>query len=215
MKKAIVLLVILTISNLYSQNYTYEDKTMTGIFDVKDKSQSELFSLINKWISINYNSSKDVIQLNDKESGTIIIKGVNETKYKNATKELYPNNKYVIDYFSIKLNHLLEINIKEEKYRVIYSITDIVSESSFADAYNYLALPIITFKEIKQPDIDYYNLAINDMWKSALIGKKKRASITSSTRPNFEELNSSLKSNVKNIMVSIQNSVIESKKDNW
>ena len=78
-----------------------------------------------------------------------------------------------------------------------------------------MALPIITFKEIKQPDIDYYNLAINDMWKSALIGKKKRASITSSTRPNFEELNSSLKSNVKNIMVSIQNSVIESKKDNW
>ena len=77
MKKAIILFMILIVNSVYSQDYTYEDKTMTGVFEAKDKSQSELFSLINKWISINYNSSKDVIQLNDKESGTIIIKGVN------------------------------------------------------------------------------------------------------------------------------------------
>ena len=56
MKKAIILFMILIVNSVYSQDYTYEDKTMTGVFEVKGKSQSELFSLINKWISINYNS---------------------------------------------------------------------------------------------------------------------------------------------------------------
>ena len=83
------MLFITTIAN--SQEYKLEGKTITGTFDIKDKTKSEIFASINKWISINYNSAKSVIQMNDLESGTIIIKGINEVKYKNPQKVLYPN----------------------------------------------------------------------------------------------------------------------------
>jgi hypothetical protein len=49
----------------YAQEFKAEGKTLTGIFEAEGKNKSELFSLINKWISINYNSSKNVIKMYD------------------------------------------------------------------------------------------------------------------------------------------------------
>ena len=98
---------ITTITN--AQEYKLEDKTITGVFEVKEKSKAEIFASINKWVSINYNSAKNVVQMNDLESGTIIIKGINEVTYKNSMKELYPNKKYVEEYAKTKFNHLIEI----------------------------------------------------------------------------------------------------------
>ena len=57
---------ILTINQSVSQEYQLEEKTITGIFDTPDKTKSEIFSSINKWISLNYNSAQNVVQLNDR-----------------------------------------------------------------------------------------------------------------------------------------------------
>ena len=75
MRKFILLILfITTITN--AQEYKLEEKTVTGIFEIKEKTKAEIFASINKWVSINYNSAKNVVQMNDLESGTIIIKGI-------------------------------------------------------------------------------------------------------------------------------------------
>lgn len=91
MKKIIFLITLFLCQIITSQEFELGEKSITGIFDVKGKSKSEIFSSINRWISLNYNSSKDIIQLNDKESGTIIVKGINISTFENARRKFYKN----------------------------------------------------------------------------------------------------------------------------
>ena len=95
MKKTLMVYLLFLPIFTKAQEYKLEKKTVTGIFEVKEIKKAEIFVAINKWVSINYNSAKNVVQMNDLESGTIIIKGINEVSYKNSMKELYPNNKYI------------------------------------------------------------------------------------------------------------------------
>ena len=196
----------------YAQEYELDEKTVTGIFEMEGKNKSAIFSAINKWISINYNSAKNVIQMNEKESGTIIIKGINEVVYKNTWKFLYPKNKYITEYSTTKFNHLIEINIKDNRYRVIYKITDIASEEA---EFNDMFFKCISFNRINEKYIDEYNEVIDGNLKKGMIGKKKRENFKSLTKPMFEELNSSILFDIKLTMKSIEQSVTSKNKDDW
>lgn len=211
MRKIILLILfITTITN--AQEYKLEDKTITGIFEIKEKTKAEIFASINKWVSINYNSAKNVVQMNDLESGTIIIKGINETIYKNSIKELYPNNKFVQEYTKTKFNHLIEINIKDNKFRIIYKITDIASEDG---GYNTLTFNCISFSEVNENAITEYNAKMDGLLKQGLIGKEKREKFKSLTKPMFEGLNNNLINDIKVTMQSIEKSISETTKDKW
>jgi hypothetical protein len=194
---------------LCAQEFKTEEKSITGTFDAKGKTKSELFSSINKWISINYNSAKNVIQMNELESGTIIVKGINEVQYKNTAKQLYPNNKYIPETATLNFNHLIEINIKDNKYRVIYKIININSEG-----YNNLFFNCINLDTIDDSVIQLYNLDIETSLKKGLIGKEKRETYLSLSKPMFQEINASLMDNIKLTMLSIDKSV-SIPNDNW
>lgn len=204
------MLFITTIVN--AQEYKLEEKTVTGIFELKNKTKSDIFSSINKWVSLNYNSAKNVVQLNDLESGTIIIKGINEVSYKNSMKELYPNNKYVEEYTKTKFNHLIEVNIKDDRFRIIYKITDIATEDV---GYNSLIFSCINFNGVNDSAIFEYNEKMDGLLKQGLIGKEKREKFKSLTKPMFEELSNRLVDDIKATMQSIEKTVIEPSKDKW
>jgi len=214
MRKFILLMLLITTITTVTnaQEYKLDDKTITGIFEVKEKSKSEIFASINKWVSINYNSAKNVVQMNDLESGTIIIKGINEVTYKNSMKELYPNNKSVEEYTKTKFNHLIEINIKDNKFRIIYKITDIAAEDV---GYNILTFNCIGFNGISENAITEYNEKMDGLLKQGLIGKEKREKFKSLTKPMFEVLSENLTTNIKATMQSIEKSISEATKDKW
>ena len=219
------LILIFTLSTMaitplksFSQEYEYEEKIITGIFEVEGKSESEIFSAINKWIALNYNSAQNVVQLNDKESGTIIVKGINEAVYKNAIKEMYPNNKYMQEYNTVKFNHTIEINCKDNRYRIIYHLTDILPEpvaNTYLEKQYDVVFDMIDFTGLKQEKIDAYNEYLDELWKKAMVGKKNRAKFLALTKPTFEELNKGVKESVKMTMNSVENTVISTKKDDW
>jgi hypothetical protein len=210
MKKLLLPLLLSLLSGFLSaQDFKTEEKTITGTFDAKEKTKSELYSSINKWISINYNSAKNVIQMNDLESGTIIVKGINEVHYKNTLKQLYPNNTLISEIATVMFNHLIEINIKDNKYRVIYKITNADSEG-----YDNLFFNCITLDTINDNAIQLYNLEMEKNLKKGLIGKEKREEFLSKTKPMFEEIIATLKDHIKTTMLSIDKS-ISTAKDNW
>ena len=213
------LLVLMTSLNCYAQEYTLEEKTIIGVFDTEGKTKAEIFSSINKWIALNYNSAQNVVQLNDKESGNIIVKGINEAVYKNVMKELYPKNKYMQEYSSVKFNHTVEINIKDNKYRIIYTLTDIITPEPVAgynleSQYN-MVFDMIDFTGLKQEKIDNYNNYIEELWKTAMVGKKKTEEFKEMTKPTFEEMNKGVIESIKSTMISIEKTVKSTKKDDW
>jgi hypothetical protein len=212
MKKTLMVYLLFLPIFTKAQEYKLEKKTVTGIFEVKEIKKAEIFVAINKWVSINYNSAKNVVQMNDLESGTIIIKGINEVSYKNSMKELYPNNKYIEEYSKTKFNHLIEINIVDNKYRIIYKITDIATEDV---GYNSLIFNCIGFDGINENAVTEYNDKMEELLKQGMVGKDKREKFKSSTKPTFEELNNSLVKDIKETMQSIEKSITETTKDKW
>jgi hypothetical protein len=210
MKKISLLLsfsFLFVISN--SQVLKIEEKSITGTFDAKEKNKSELFSSINKWISINYNSAKNVIQMNELESGTIIVKGINVVEYKNPAKQMYPNNKYIPEITSVNFNHLIEINIKDNKYRIIYKITGVESEG-----YNELYYNCIRLDTLDNNAIEIYNQIIEEPLKKGLVGKEKREMFLALSRPMFQEISTKLKDNITLTFLSISKTISENS-DNW
>jgi hypothetical protein len=207
-----IIIMVMTSSISFGQDYELEEKTVIGIFEIEGKNKSELFSSINKWISINYNSAQSVIQMNDKEAGTIIIKGINEVVYKNTMKSLYPKNKYIPEYSTTKFNHLIEINIKDNRYRVVYKITDIADKDL---GVNNILLKCINFNGKNEQAILEYSKIFDENIKKGAIGKKKREQFMSSIKPMFEELNNNILIDIKSTIKSIEKSVESKKKDDW
>jgi hypothetical protein len=207
-----VLLITFTAYYSIGQEYELEEKTVTAVFEMPEKNKSELFSSINKWISINYNSSKNVIQMNDLESGTIIVKGINEVVYKNNMKTIYPNNKYISEYTTAKFNHLIEINIKENRYRIIYKIIDVTSADPGAD---FIIVKCINLNGSNESAIRDYNELLDESLKKALIGAKKREEFQSQSKPMFNEINTQLLNDIKQTMKSIEKSVKSKSKEEW
>jgi hypothetical protein len=210
MKKLSLLLLFYCFSIiLCAQVFKTEEKSITGTFDIKEKNKSELYSSINKWISINYNSAINVIQMNELESGIIIVKGINEVEYKNTAKQIYPNSKKMPETATVRFNHLIEFNIKDNKFRIIYKITGVNSEG-----YDNLFFNCINLDTIDNNAIQTYNGAIEELLKKGVMGKEKREAFLALSRPMFQEINTRLSDNIKLTMLSIEKSVSESN-DNW
>jgi hypothetical protein len=211
MKK--LLLVIFVITQLANaQEYSYSEKSVIGVFEVPNKSKAEVFSTITKWVSINYNSSKNVTQLSDLEAGNIIIKGINAVTYKNNAKALYPNNKYIADQTTSNFNHLIEINVKDNKFRIIYTITDIADKENI---YKDIMYNCIDFVSVKDEKVDEYNVMLESLLKGSYMGKGKRETLKSISKQIFIDLSEAVVMDIKKTMISIENSVASIKNDGW
>lgn len=86
--------------------YSYVDITQ-----VPGKTKDDLYVKINEWVALNFKSANNVIQMNDKEAGKIIVKGVTERTlmYKMLGKNYIP-------YY---LNFTINFTVKDGRYRVI------------------------------------------------------------------------------------------------
>jgi hypothetical protein len=210
MKNTLLSFLLFISAFCFSQEYKTNTTSVTGVFEAKDKSKSELFSLINKWLSINYKSSKHVIQLNDLESGTIIVKGINTVKTKNALKKLYPNSSPEHNFY--EFNHLIEINVKDNKFRITFTLIDIVSGVSLNDRFS---MECINLQGVDQNSVDFYNEKMDSLLRTGLVGKKKRDEFKSESKDYLTVVNNDILQSAKEIMLSIDETVKESISDKW
>lgn len=218
-KKNLIFAILITLMfsiTSFGQEYEIEERTVTGIFEVKGKSKSELFSELNKWVSINYKASEHVIQMNDKESGILIIKGTKEVQYENAWKSLYKKSEIIQKYSTLKISHLIEMNVKDDKFRIIYKLTDI---EDLYNVFNNMVIEncpnCINFNKSNENSITDCNEFIDKYLKKGMLGKKKRAEFISITDEMFELMNSTIVLDIKQVMTSIHKSVLSEKKDDW
>jgi len=76
------------------------------IIQASGVNKDNIFALINQWIAIHYNSAKNVIQLNDKESGIIIVKGIFPTMVSGLSRG------------ERMVTHTMTIKVKDQKMKV-------------------------------------------------------------------------------------------------
>ena len=212
MKKLIlgILMAVSVFSN--AQEYKLEEKSLTGIFEANGKTKAELFSAINKWISVNYNSANSVIQLNDLESGTIIVKGINTIVHKSFIKSfLHPDlqKKASFNTMTYNFSHLIEINIKDNKFRVKYLITKYEDYGSDNEIFKR-----INFEGPDNNTVENYNALADGLLETFMIDTKNKQAMRDAMKPMLDEMNSSLENDVKNTLESIYKTATE-KTEGW
>ena len=204
MKNIIFITILFMCSTSIAQEFRIEKKAIIGNFETENKNKTELFTSINNWISLNYNTSKNV-QLNDSETGTIIIKGINEISYRSLAKALDPTNKNISEYSSLKFNHFIEIYIYDDGYKIIYKLVDLASENV---GKNNLFFKCINLNHTNELAIREYNKKNDLFLTEGLVGKKKREHYRALARPMFKDINNTLLFDLKQTMALIEQSVL-------
>lgn len=209
-----IILILTTFHVLFSQQFEIDGKTYTAVFEFENKSKAEIFASLNRWIAINYDSAQEAIQMNDKESGIIIVKGKNIINTINLFKSWFPNLKFWPANSFVTFSDMIEINAKENRARVIYtisgveSIDNLIYDSALFDS-------CIRFQGSKEDDLQNYDVWSEQYLKSILTPKRKKELYKQDTRIMFNDLNNQLNVYAQTLMYSLQKSVLEGRKDDW
>lgn len=91
-----------------TKQFTYQ-----GIKEVANVSKSDLFSRAFEWVAQSYNSAQNVVQMQDKEAGKIIIKALHSVSSKG--------------YDAGTVSYTLSIYIKDGRYK--YVLTDFIHKA--------------------------------------------------------------------------------------
>lgn len=106
------LLVLLYSSAFNQENQTYTEDYLhyEDVVELPENSKSEIYIAVKKWVALYYKSAQAVIQLDDKESGELIIKGISVgIPFMKSFGAQYYND----------VSHTISISIKENKIRII------------------------------------------------------------------------------------------------
>lgn len=100
--------------------------TYSQIIECGEQTKEQLYVALNYWFTASFNDGDSVIQLNDKESGTIIGKGfVSNIAYHEGGANIY----------SVHISPIIRVDIKDYKIRVTYTIqnydVDVVAGGGF------------------------------------------------------------------------------------
>ena len=108
--KKLFLLYVLTMGThhcIAQKEFNYPTPFEFSIIDTSVETKSNLYIKASEWVANRFVSAKDVIQMNDKDAGKIIAKGVIEC-YESA----------MLSSITIYVKFTLAIDVKDKKYRI-------------------------------------------------------------------------------------------------
>jgi len=106
--KLIVGLIVLTSLNLSAQ----ETLSFEKVIKTDSVGKKIIFATINDWFATTYNSSNDVIQMNDKDAGILIGKGLFE--YNSNRHPFFSQYEY-----DGNIKYTIKIYVKDNRYKVV------------------------------------------------------------------------------------------------
>lgn len=138
-------------------NSNFERFEYTEVIEVDDLKKDEIYYRLVRWATLSYPSVKNVVELQDKESGNIIIKAV-------ITNESYGETKIIVkkrpQKFDFTFPFVLDIKIKDGKYK--YEL--FISKVKFGVTIGTTSAPSFGFNPIRNfHHNDYYE---NEFFKN-------------------------------------------------
>lgn len=209
MKKLLIILFLPFLVLGQEPEFKFEDNLMAVVFYHKGISSETLYSKCLASISNVFSSSKYVIDLDDRVGKKIIMNANTLVSMDNNVKMLYPRmkEKFVPESLNMKLSYRLNIDFKDDRYRMVFEITDV----EYYD-YDYNAL-----KPLKQPSTfveDYSNdnelkETLITKTKGTLVDKQKKQLYVESWFKNRSKWINDLQSKAKSIVLLINDGISE------
>ena len=170
MKKLLLLLFIFSLTS-YSQKISYEGNTAIVVFQLDSLSADEIHSRALSAIANIFNSANDVIQLNDKASKKIVVRGKASVEITNPIKSAYPNTKFIDDIRPIYFDTKVNIDSKDNRYRIEYEVMN--PEYQYGNDREPFGFFSFDFPNEKEK-ISYVEKMMDVKGINIYVGKKKR-----------------------------------------
>ncbi|MGN6297923.1 MAG: DUF4468 domain-containing protein [Ginsengibacter sp.] len=110
--------------------------TYTQIITIDSATQTELFNRAKIWFVDHYNDAKNVLQINDKESGILAGKGIIPIQF---NIKIFDGKDSISARQSLDIYHTIKIFIKDGKYKFV--ITDLKGVFNYERIGNYQQEP--------------------------------------------------------------------------
>ena len=192
MKKLIILLLFIPLVS-FGQEFKYQDKIMSVVFKVDSLSASEIHSRALNSIANLYNNANNVIQLNDTKANKIVLKGSSTMTISNTTKALMPNNPYSLKYQEINYKHTINIDSKDGRYRIVYSVSSPTFKIDYTD-YSFGGGNRFTFDDNSKVDKDVWvRTQTHKPNGKPIYNKKKTEAYRLALLKSYDEVNKELK----------------------
>ena len=202
-------------------NITYGQQVDTNeisiIKNIEGLNANQIFSRLNLVIDNVFNSSDDIIQLNDPILNKIVIRANAEIPVPNQNKIMYPNA--IIEYpDEIMYLHRYTFNVscKDGRYKmkINFNRGEFLGKTKSNPKSPYLAIMRPTSGFIAEQVYFWKNEVKTKDW--ILISKKKKQLLIESIPSHIKDYSKNLENYGKNIFKLIHDSILESKyEDDW
>lgn len=189
-----VLLFIL-VPSVNAQEYLIEGKSATIVYEVPDKTKSDLYQSALQWFEKEESTSEYTIESQDPNAGIIRVSEVNQVYYKNIGKLMYPKRSGMAEMLSGDFSYDIELVFEDGTYMVKYQLTGMEKEMYGRDDLFYAC---IDFEEIDEDALAEYNESMNKLLTMNAVFKKRRNIFKENSRSQFEDASQ----NVLNAMTS-------------
>ncbi len=123
MKKVLSALMLCFVSIvMFSQEIkviSNEFPTYQGVISIDNQSANDLYTHIKLWIAENFKSANDVIQLDDKENGVLVVKGI-----------IPATMKTVVGMYTYSMHTNFKFETKENRFRYTADVISVVDPNA-------------------------------------------------------------------------------------
>ena len=188
----------------FGQEFKYQNNINSVVFEVDSTSASDIHNKALSAIANLYNNANNVIQLNDKDSNKIIVKGKSTITITNPIKAMYPKNKYISETMELFFDNTINIDSKDNRYRIVYSVNN-PEELYGTERVNFFP-SIFSFNEPKQDEItEFVDLKMSA--GTSMLGKKRKAIYKTALEKLPQEIVSTLKNDTKTFLLIINDAI--------
>jgi hypothetical protein len=142
---------LITIVSFSQDNFKWDK------IDSTTKSKDEIYTLTKMYIAETWYSAQNVIQNDDKENGTILIKGV------NVQSHTFQLNNHVWNF-----NYTVKFQFKENKYRII--IDNVHCTYARCAQYDWPLMPV---SDTYPTEKGFKLTSLNEIWYLKIMGHLK------------------------------------------
>ena len=197
---AVLILLFVFVPSLKAQEYLFEGKSATIVYEVPDRSKSDLYQAALSWFENEESTSEYTIESSDPKSGTIRVSEVNQVYYKNIGKLMYPKRSGMAEMLSGDFSYDIQLVFEDGTYMVKYELTGMEKEMYGRDDLFYAC---IDFEEIDEEALAEYNKSMNKLLTMNAVFKKRRNIFKDNSRSQFEDASQNILNSMTSNMGSL------------
>jgi hypothetical protein len=190
----------IVIPSIKAQEYLIEGKSATIVYEVPDRSKSDLYRAALEWFEKEDSESQYTIEVSDPAAGTIQVSEINQVYYKNIGKLMYPKRSGMAEMLSGDFSYEIDLIFEDGTYMVKYQLTGMEKEMYGRDDLFYAC---IDFEEIDEEALEAYSESMKKFLTMNAVFKKRRNIFKDNTRSQFEDASQNILNSMTSNMGSL------------